>query len=132
MATTPPPEKRGPTPSDPGIERAASDSGQLGDKINQSDPAVAPVNTDAEAGGSPTSRENIERMVEERKATAGRAGATEPGFGRNEQRRHGPDTDTGRTPNRSGTTSARSTQVTVAALIIVAVLAVLLGVLLLS
>lgn len=41
---------------DPGFERHLTDAGLTGDKINAQDPAAAPVQTDAEAAGQPTSR----------------------------------------------------------------------------
>lgn len=49
-------------------ERARTDSGLTGDKIRTSDPAAAPVETDAETSGIPTdaaaARASIQRLME--------------------------------------------------------------------
>lgn len=87
---SPRPAQRRMPESDPGLERSATDSGRMGDKIGAFDPAAAPVQGDAESSGQPTSREAVERMVEERQRTADRSGANaQPGFGRTEQPRVG-------------------------------------------
>lgn len=85
---SPRPARRRTPESDPGLERSATDSGRMGDKIGAFDPAAAPVQGDAESSGQPTPREAVERMVEERQRTADRSGANaQPGFGRTEQPR---------------------------------------------
>ena len=40
---------------DTGQERHRTDQGQTGDKVAMSDPAAAPMHTDSEAAGTPTS-----------------------------------------------------------------------------
>lgn len=42
-------------------ERAEIDSGQTRDKVAFPDPAAAPLGTDAEAGGAPASRRDVQR-----------------------------------------------------------------------
>lgn len=53
---------------DPGQERHLTDSGLTGDKVRASDPAAAPVQTDAETAGTPTPRkaawESARRQME--------------------------------------------------------------------
>lgn len=44
---------------DTGIERNHIDRGLTGDKIPAHDPAAAPVHTDAEAAGTPTSSQSV-------------------------------------------------------------------------
>jgi hypothetical protein len=51
--------------------RAQIDRGETGDKIAQEDPAVAPLGTDAEAGGAATAGEDIARSA--RRQTPGAA-----------------------------------------------------------
>lgn len=43
------------------------DSGKTGDKIGFEDPAAAPLGTDAEAGGSPPTQEELKRAREAEK-----------------------------------------------------------------
>jgi len=43
-----------PTRASPSQERGAIDSGETGEKVAGIDPAAAPMETDAEAGGAPT------------------------------------------------------------------------------
>lgn len=54
-------------------ERAKTDAGLTGDKIRVADPAAAPLDTDAEAGGVPTSGPaalaSLRRLVEIARAT---------------------------------------------------------------
>ena len=46
--------------------RADIDSGKTGDKVAGSDPAAAPLGADAEAGGTPPSRHEIEIETQSR------------------------------------------------------------------
>jgi len=55
---------------DTGIERRQTDQGLTGDKIMVSDPAAAPVQTDAEAAGTPTSGAAIMATVNHLMETA--------------------------------------------------------------
>jgi hypothetical protein len=63
--------------SDQGQTRDATDTGRTGDKIAVEDPAAAPLHTDAETSGQPTSgpaamaaREDQERIADEKAASA--------------------------------------------------------------
>lgn len=49
--------------SDTGRMRAAIDGGLTGEKTNVSDPAAAPMETDAETSGTPTPRRQAEASV---------------------------------------------------------------------
>ncbi|MBC7908224.1 MAG: hypothetical protein H7Y60_15965 [Rhodospirillaceae bacterium] len=44
---------------DTGMERHRTDKGLTGDKIHMSDPSAAPMHTDAESAGTPTSRSAV-------------------------------------------------------------------------
>lgn len=44
------------------------DRGKTGDKVNVSDPAAAPLGTDAEAGGNPPTREQLKRARRQEKS----------------------------------------------------------------
>jgi len=59
--------------------RAQIDRGETGDKIAKEDPAVAPLGTDAEAGGAATAGEDIARSARrQRPGAAPRAMAQAP------------------------------------------------------
>lgn len=108
--------------SDPGLERAATDAGRMGDKIGAPDPAAAPVQGDAEASGQPTSRDAVERMVEERQRTAARSGASgQPGFARNDQHQV---SEGGRARGAAGTSIGMQTSlIALVALVVIGLLA---------
>lgn len=48
--------------------RSRIDRGETGDKVATSDPAAAPLGSDAEAGGVPTPSEDVRRSFEEEAA----------------------------------------------------------------
>jgi hypothetical protein len=50
-----PPPRRAPKPVNPAQIRGAIQGGQKGDKLAGFDPAMAPLETDSEAGGAPLS-----------------------------------------------------------------------------
>jgi|GEM_PF-1826719 len=54
--------------------REAIDSGRTGDKVPARDPATAPLQTDAEAAGTPTPREALERQQKEQEEAEKRTG----------------------------------------------------------
>lgn len=55
---------------DSGQERASTDSGLTGDKVAVSDPAAAPVHTDAEAASAPTLASQVAASVQRLQQTA--------------------------------------------------------------
>jgi hypothetical protein len=67
-------EEASPAPSgrravETGELREAIDSGRTGDKVPARDPATAPLQTDAEAAGTPTPREPLEKQQQELEET---------------------------------------------------------------
>lgn len=67
-------DSRRPEP-DPGIARAAIDAGLTGDKVPAGDPAAAPLQTDAESAGTPTSAAQAEADVRRQHRIARETGA---------------------------------------------------------
>lgn len=60
--------------------RGHIDRGRTGDKTPGVDPAAAPMETDAEAGGSPPTPPEVEQALRaERRKVRGRRNAAEPG-----------------------------------------------------
>lgn len=59
--------------------RDAIDRGKAADKVNVSDPAAAPLGTDAEAAGTPPSKDQLRRAWEAEVAGKSRASQAEPG-----------------------------------------------------
>ncbi|EKV26596.1 hypothetical protein C882_2223 [Caenispirillum salinarum AK4] len=65
--------------------RAATDRGETGDKINQHDPATAPLETGAEAAGTPTPKAEAAKAAEDQKRTGQRAQQKQKHFAAHEQ-----------------------------------------------
>ncbi|MFW5641196.1 MAG: hypothetical protein ACOCTP_02970 [Roseicyclus sp.] len=58
------------------------DRGRAGDKVNASDPAAAPLGTDAEAAGTPPSEEQLRRAWQAEVENDARADQAEPDRGK--------------------------------------------------
>ncbi|MDN2564906.1 hypothetical protein N1F89_01610 [Aquibium sp. A9E412] len=98
------------------------DSGRTGDKVAAADPAVAPLGTDAEAGGTPTDPQAA--AAERRRATGG---PTSGGAGETSAGRAGRGAASGRGGPGNGASAGRAVAGALLAVAIAVVVAVALA-----